>query len=135
MHFDPSRFEYSIQTSNAVILFLNYNQQVKLFFKTLTGLAPVMHLQTAEISRQTHPLRFSAPFSDGSTFLALINLNPIFLTFTQFLKSMCPKVKNSQMRIPMRIRMKKPRVSTRGRGFLLYEWYSSLGLLMGDPLT
>ena len=93
MHFDPSRFEYSIQTSNAVILFLKYNQKVKLFFKTLTGLAPVMHLQTAEISRQTHPLRFSAPFSDGSTFLALINLNPIFLTFTQFLKSMCPKVK------------------------------------------
>jgi len=93
MHSDPSRSEYSLKTSNTVIWLLYYNQQVKLFLKHLTGLAPVMHVQTAEISRQTHPLRFSAPFSDGSTFLAIINLNPIFLTFTQFLKSICPKVK------------------------------------------
>jgi hypothetical protein len=79
MHSDPSRFEYSVKTSNTVIWLLKYNQQVKLFFKTLTGLASVMLEQTDEISRQTHPLRFSAPFSDGSTFSSNHKFKPNFL--------------------------------------------------------
>ena len=50
-----------------------------------------MPLQTAEISRQTHPLRFSAPFSDGSAFYSIHKFKPNFLDIYSVFKEYVPE--------------------------------------------